>query len=357
MAERLAAGGKEGSVKLSAVIPVHNGGEDLRRCIEALAASSRVPDEIIVVDDSSSDSSATMARAMGAQVFSVPDGPHGPAVCRNRGAAAAQGDVLVFIDADVVVHPDTLAMIVQHMANQPEIAAIFGSYDDSPPRRGVVTLYKNLLHHYVHQHSRREASTFWAGCGAIRRDVFMAIGGFDESYRRPSIEDIELGTRLRQAGHRIWLCSDVQVTHLKAWKLHSLLRADIFYRAIPWTRLILSNAPMPSDLNLDTRSRISAIVAWSSLALLVLGFWFPWTFVGTALTVAALGFLNVDLYRFFARRGGLRFAVGAFGLHALYFLYSSLVFGSILMWHSPRRAGIGTNVSTSHGIRPRMGQW
>ena len=76
----------------------------------------------------------------------------------------------------------------------------------APRLQGVVSQYRNLLHHFVHQHGNSEASTFWAGCGAIRRSVFEEMGGFDEQrFPTPSIEDIELGYRLRQAGHRILL--------------------------------------------------------------------------------------------------------------------------------------------------------
>jgi hypothetical protein len=190
-----------------------------------------------------------------------------------------------------------------------------------------------LQHHFVHQHGQREASTFWAGAGAIRRDIFLKRGGFDEHFSRPSIEDIELGVRLKQAGYRIWLCPNVQVTHLKRWTLASLLRTDIVQRAIPWTRLILSQKQIPSDLNLDSKSKLSALAAWGLLAFLALGFALPWMWLCAFAAVVALVVLNLDLYRLFTRRGGLVFALGGFGLHTLYYLYSSLVFGILFVWH------------------------
>ena len=323
---------KDWGVRLSVVIPVHNGGNTLHRCLTALMASSRPPDEIIIVDDASTDGSAAVAESFGAQVISLPNGPRGPATARNRGVASAGGDVVIFVDADVAVHSDTLARIERYLAEQPELAALFGSYDADPPARGLVTRYKNLLHHYVHQHGRREAFTFWAGCGAIRRDVFVALGGFDESYRRPSIEDIELGSRLRGAGHGIRLCPDVQVAHLKQWTFGSLLRSDIFERAVPWTCLILRRRHLPADLNLDATTRLSALLAWVALISLALGFWSPWLWTGGLLAAALLGALNADLYRFFARQGGISFALGAAGLHGLYLLYSSLTFALVTGW-------------------------
>jgi len=313
-------------VKLSVVIPVHNGGDDLRLCLEALAASTRPPDEVIVVEDASTDDSGHLAGRCGARVVHLDAPPHGPAFARNRGAEMAQGDILVFLDADVAIHPDALARMERYVTQHPEIAAVFGSYDADPPASGLVTHYKNLLHHYVHQRSRREASTFWAGCGAIRCEVFVALGGFNEGYSRPAIEDIEFGARLRRAGCRVWLCPEVQVTHLKRWTLASLLHSDIFDRAIPWTRLILRDAHLPADLNLGVRSRLSAMAAWAALAFLVLASRWPWALVGAVLSMAVVGVLNADLYCFFRCRGGVWFATGAAGLHTLYLLYSSLVF-------------------------------
>jgi glycosyltransferase involved in cell wall biosynthesis len=332
-------------MKLSAIVPVHNGGAGLRRCLEAVLAGTRVPDELIVVDDGSTDGSGEAARALGARVIRLDDGPNGPAAARNRGAAAATGEVILFFDADVVVHPDTVARMERYLSDEPAVDALFGSYDDNPPARGMVTRYKNLEHHYVHQQGRREAGTFWAGCGAIRRAVFSHSGGFDERYARPSIEDIELGVRLRQAGYRIWLCPDVQVVHLKRWTFAGLLRADIRDRAIPWSRLIVAQGRgLPDDLNLGWRSRVSALMAWLpvlawSLAgvahlmgvssLLGVGFaW--WAVLVTGLGLLGLGWLNRDLYRFFAQRAGLAFAVGGAALHWLYFIYSSATLAVVL---------------------------
>jgi GT2 family glycosyltransferase len=311
-------------VRLSVVIPVHNGGESLRLCLEALAKSSRQPDEIIVVDDASTDGSGDLARLLGAHVVVLRGPPQGPARPRNRGAAIASGDLLIFLDADVAIHPDALALIEGSMSEHQEIDALFGSYDAYPGAEGLVSRYKNLLHHYVHQHGQREAYTFWTGCGAIRREVFNAVGGFSERHR--VLEDIELGIRLRRAGYRIWLCPEVQATHLKRWTLGSLLRSDIFDRAIPWTRLALASGSVPRQLNLKLRSRWSALAAWAAVALLPVTWWSPWAAAGALLALAIVVALNADLYRFFWRQGGGLFAAGAAGLHTLYLLYSSLVF-------------------------------
>ena len=314
-------------MNLSVIVPVHNGGADLRLCLEALAESQRGPDQVIVVDDASTDDSGALARQFDAQLVRLDGQPHGPAFARNRGAEMAQGQVLVFVDADVVVHPDTLDRIERCLAGHPHVSALFGSYDDDPPGRRIVSRYKNLLHHYIHQHGRREASTFWAGCGAIRSRVFQKVGGFDEQYESPSIEDIELGARLRRGGHTILLCPEIKVTHLKRWTLKSLLMADICKRAVPWTRLMMREGHLPADLNLDVTSRLSAVLAWASTVSGVAGIWYRGFWVTALVALLAVGVLNRHLYCFFVRKGGGLFAVGAAGLHFLYLLYSSAAFG------------------------------
>src|SRR5262249_6094254 len=158
--------------------------------------------------------------------------------------------ILLFLDGDVLAPLDVIGHVRALFRGDPALDALFGSYDDAPEEGDFLSQYKNLLHHYVHQNGRARAFTFWAGCGAVRRDVFLALGGFDEKYTRPSIEDIELGWRLNRAGHKVALCKDLQVKHLKRWRLSSLLQSDIMDRAIPWAQMIVRTGTMPDDLNL-----------------------------------------------------------------------------------------------------------
>jgi hypothetical protein len=314
-------------------MPVYNGETYLERSLSAIAASSRKPDEVIVVDDGSTDQTAALARRFGARLVVLADGPRGPATARNSGALEARGDILVFLDADVAVHASTLERIATYFENNPDVAALFGSYDDQISEQSQVSCYKNLLHHFTHQNSRRDAATFWAGCGAVRRNAFRKCGGFDERFRRPSIEDIELGMRLNASDHRVWSCPDVQASHLKRWTLRSLICTDVFCRAVPWSGLILRSGVLPNDLNTSRSSRFSAVAAWSLTMFLAVSPWVPGALVGLVPAIMVLVIGNARLLSFFYRYGGIRLIATGAGLHLLYYLYSSLTFTIIGINH------------------------
>jgi glycosyltransferase involved in cell wall biosynthesis len=307
------------------IIPVKDGGAAFRRCLTSLYAATAAPLEVIVVADGDTSGSFRAAQAFGAHILELPE-TGGPARARNLGAGAARGEVLMFLDADVAVHEDALGRVRDCFAGDAGLAALFGSYDDAPAAPNFLSQYRNLLHHFVHQTSRREASTFWSGCGAIRREVFLSMGGFDERYRRPSIEDIELGYRLFRAGHRVQLEKSVLGTHLKEWRAASILRTDFAQRAVPWTELILRDGRFVSDLNLRNGSRVSVGLAYLSLLALGVSPWQPGGLVAALGLLLALLFVNAQLLTFFLRKRGALFTLRVIPWLVLYQLYSGLGF-------------------------------
>ena len=312
--------------QLSVVVPVYNGGVQLQQCLDALLSSAFRDYEIIVVDDASTDGSAEVVRARGLEVVQLTS-RRGPAAARNCGARRARAQVILFVDADVVVRRDTLLRINAFFREKEGTAALFGSYDDEPAAENFASQYKNLLHHFIHQRSQATAATFWAGCGAIRREAFEAVGGFDErKYDRPSIEDIELGYRLRRKGFEITLDRELQVKHLKRWTLSSVFHTDIFDRALPWSQLILEDGAMINDLNLRVSDRVCTALCALALALLGLSYFYTPLLIAALLAITAVFLLNLRFHRFFKERRGLWFSIRSFSMLILYYLYSGAVF-------------------------------
>jgi hypothetical protein len=277
---------------LSAIVPATDRPATLARCVDALRAADEPPDEVIVVEE------PALA---------------GPAEARNLGAARARGDVLLFVDADVLVHPDAVSRVRARLRDDPGLAGVFGSYDDAPAAPGVVSEFRNLLHHHVHQQSAGPALTFWAGLGALRRDAFEPFDA--DRFRRASIEDVELGLRLSAAGARIALDPAVRGTHLKRWTLGGMLRTDLLDRGVPWVELALRTRSFPPTLSLGRRHRLSAA---ASVALAAgLGTRRPMLAVPAAAVLLAA---NRDFYALLARRLGPAGAAAGVGLHVLHHL-------------------------------------
>lgn len=323
----------EEPLSISVIMPVFNGTGflsdslppliDMQRCSEVL--------EVIVIDDGSTDGSDIMAREAGARVL-YSGGRLGPGGARNQAAEVAEGNVLWFVDADVVVHPDAARALLKGFED-PGVVAVFGSYDSNPPAQNFFSRYKNLVHHYYHHRANEEAQTFWSGCGAILREAFLSTGGFNvERYKYPSIEDIELGHRLINDGGRIRLLRDVQCTHLKIWRFVNLIHTEIFRRAIPWSRLIMSAGDgIPNDLNVGMSEQIRAILA-GILLLSLLGWFFGYLSFSLLIVPVLLVLLgNWEIALFFNRRGGLFFALRAVLFHQVYYLYSASAFAWVVL--------------------------
>jgi GT2 family glycosyltransferase len=295
---------------LSGVIPATDRPPTLSRSLEAIRNANAPPEEVVVVDE-----------------CELP----GPAAARNAGANRATGDILVFVDADVLPHADAFERI-RSAFESPDLIAVFGSYDDAPEATGTVSSFRNLLHHHVHQRAAGPATTFWAGLGAVRRDAFLGVGGFDaERYRTASIEDIELGVRLARAGE-IRLDPLLLGTHLKRWTLRSMVRTDFFRRGVPWASLLLRERAGTLVLNLGWRHRLSA------LACVVFAAAVPVRRVGLAFwSAAAFVALNRSFYALLLRRRGGHVASIGIALHALHHIVGIAAASTALAAHVGRR--------------------
>ena len=318
--------------RLSVIVPAYNGTKVLPASLEALAASDlpRSEWELIVVDDASTDGTGHLAQQYADRVVRLDLRPHGPSYARNRGVEVARGEILVFIDADVTVHPTTLRQFCEAFRGAPDdVAAIFGSYDANPPAPGVVSRYRNLYHHYVHHQNPGEAETFWAGCGAVRAAAFRAVGMYNEwHFSRPQVEDIELGHRLRDHGYRILLRPDIQATHLKHWTFRNMVATDLNDRGVPWMRLLIRRGQTAESqsLNLKRAEKVKTALVALAVASLAWGV-YQRTMTGVLLAVLLLApvlLSNLHLYRFFQQQGGFWFALATVPLNVLYYAINTV---------------------------------
>ena len=350
VAPSAAAPETDDALTVSVIMPVYNGAATLGQSLVPLLRMVHDGEivEVIVVDDGSTDATPEIAARLGTRVIDS-GGRLGPGGARNVAAPTAAGNVLWFVDADVVVHEDAARVLVDAFRTT-GAAAVFGAYDDRPPAANFLSQYKNLVHHYYHSTGGGASETFWAGCGAMRKAVFLDVGGFDAArYPQPSIEDIELGCRLRRRGLSIWLTPALRGTHLKVWHLHSLLHTEYFRRALPWSRLIHAQRGVPATLNFSPLERARALLAillFASLAAVAIDL-VPW-WVPFALVAAAL-IANRKLLALFRRRRGVLFALAGVFFHQVYYLYATTAF--VWSWLEQRWAAVRTVVTGPAQLR------
>jgi len=319
--------------EISIVIPAYNAEAFLPTLLAAMDPWLERSDvECLFVDDASTDGTLSLLRKdPRIQVIEGAEN-RGPGYARNEGVRHARGEVIYFLDADVIPRSDALERVFEWKNAHPDETALIGSYDGSPDVAGLVGQFKNLFHRFVHQNSQESAGTFWTGCGAVHRETFLRHGGFDaEVYPHPSIEDIDFGVRLRQEGCLIRLDKDLEVKHRKDWGLWELVHTDVFRRGIPWTHLCLAYREMNADLNLRWESRLSVLLVASLLVLFLL---MMVSAVGPVLggVVALLMlslylFLNRGFFLFMKGQRDLLFSIRCFPLHLLYSFYCGVAFG------------------------------
>ncbi|HEY4955110.1 MAG TPA: glycosyltransferase [Gemmatimonadaceae bacterium] len=310
---------------ISVVVPARDAEALLPYCLGAIAASDlpRSAWELIVVDDASTDSTAAIAAAVADRVIVLQGSPRGPAFARNRGFEAARGGIVAFVDADVCIHEDVLSRFAVLFRDDDSLGAVLGSYDDEPTVPAFVSQYRNLLHHYVHQRNAGYARSFWAGCGAVRRQPFIEAGMFDEMrYGSPQIEDVELGYRMHDKGHRLLLDPAILGKHRKRWTLGGMIRSDFSHRGVPWTHLLLQRGELigGKSLSVGTADKLSAVMVGALIIslLLLIVFHNILALSATLLCLVALAIVNRELIRWYAGKRGAPFAAGAFVMHIFY---------------------------------------
>ena len=319
------------NVQFSICIPVRNDTSNLKACLAGFRSQNLSACEILICDDGSNPPvSAEELQEAGVEFRLFRQAGLGPSAARNHLARVAAGKYLFFIDADTVPRFDMLDCATQIVTTHPEVEVFYGSYDDEPADRSLVSSYKNLLHHFTHQDSAKRSetvTTFWCGCGVIRADLYRNVGGLSLFYEKPSIEDIELGSRLTTQGVGIRIFPELQVKHRKRWTVRSWLYTDLMRRGIPWVRLMRSRKTWGNQLNFSWMQRmasIAAIVTVASLVLAALDARFALAAIAALVVFLVPNLRFIDLVR---RKRGLATAVLVIPLHLTYALVCVVSFG------------------------------
>lgn len=312
------------SVVTTVIVPFHRNVAMLRRVLAPFRDRDATT-ELLVAGDGPIEAWEPVADEFGATRISWPTA-QGPAVARNRAASVARGRYLVFVDGDVIAEPGVVARIEQFFAAHPDFCAVFGAYDETPEAPGFMSQYRNLQHRYVHRVNRGDARTFWAGLGAIKAEMFGKVGGYDERFRRPSVEDIDLGYRITRAGGRIAIDPDLNGKHLKRWTFGSSIVSDVRDRGVPWIQLINRYGGLTTDLNLAWGLRLSVASAYLIVGLTLAAFVDSRAWWVLPVPVMALVLLNLPYYQYFLGLRGPWFATRVVAAHFVHHLSNGVSF-------------------------------
>lgn len=321
----------EHAPRITVVMPVYNAEKLLGECLEALRANVDVDAEILIVDDSSTDRSREIAASYGCRV--IPSGGRlGPAGARNKGAQEATGDIIFFVDSDVMVRPDTLRRLVEAFAD-PSLDGVIAVQAPKMRFRNICSLYKNLWMYWTYaRRAGEDVPLFYTTAAAIRRQAFIDSGGFDLNYANPNVEDTDFGQKLGQMGYRIRILPDLEVEHVKGYDLAGLLRVD-YLRSVALARLKLRKRADTMGQN-DTSVPLAYMLSVPLSGLVVLLLLGALVFqsmpllISAFLAISTIIVLNVPFLRLILRHGGL----GAWALGSVILIVELLTagFGSVV---------------------------
>jgi glycosyltransferase involved in cell wall biosynthesis len=218
------------ALRVSVIVCAHNEAQYLPACLHAILAQSRPPDEILVVDNASTDQTRVVAEQIPS--IRVVDEPRkGLVVARERGRHATSGDVLAYLDADCRPPLMWLERVVRRFERDPVLMATCGPYryyDWDWWGRLLIGAYDLTLApatQVLVKHVLRMGAVFYGGNFAVRRDALESIGGFDTSIEFHG-EDTNLGRRLSAVG-KVTLARDCHV-YTSARRFKAMGKGQVF---------------------------------------------------------------------------------------------------------------------------------
>lgn len=282
---------RSGAPRVSFVIPVLNDERNLARCVMAIQAQrGRLPIEIIVLDNGSTDGSYELAVGLGARVMRIPHVR--VSALRNEGLRAARAPLVAFVDADNEIAVGWLAAAVAQLEQGPDILAAIGLDYSSPPGGTWV----QQVYDRFRRHPSEVESVRWLASGnlAVRRALALNIGGFDESLE--TCEDVDFCNRLRRRGYQILAHPELQSRHYgdpatlrrlfsaELWRGRDALRVDL--------RGVTAWAEIPSMISPVIALACMIMGGTGLLLAAMLGREWLWWTGSSALAIAALSALK-----------------------------------------------------------------
>ncbi|MBI5620911.1 glycosyltransferase family 2 protein [Candidatus Gottesmanbacteria bacterium] len=339
-------------VFFSIIIPYHNSSETIGRLLGSIQKSKKVPSyEVIVVDDGSTESvipanarlAEDPAKRAGIQRKKhwIPGQARndkilrlsknmGPAVARNRGVNVARGKFVVFLDSDVELFPDSLYNLYKIYKEDPDVVAVTGVWVKEQRSKDFFPNYK-ALRDWSYWINERDKSGYYflfsTRIASIKKTVFQRLGGFDETYPAPLVEDIELTYRIARR-YAIIFAPNVRVRH--EFEPFWPVAKKYFLRAYYWTRLYQKRKkfdPVATTLQ-EALTTVSGVAV---VFFLLMSLMSPIGRMSLMVTLLLHLFLTRKFLAFMVQEKGIIFAIKGFfmGLILSCFIFAGALAGRL----------------------------
>jgi glycosyltransferase involved in cell wall biosynthesis len=317
---------------ISVLIPCFNDEHNIGLLINSIQESSDFiggKDEIIVIDDKSNDDSVLVAQQTKVNVIKLKKNS-GPAVARNAGAKSAKNPILLFLDSDTRLENNSLKNIRQSFTSKDKRLIVNGLCLPEPINYSIGSFYKGLVEYSWHLDVIKKnlnPSIFNSRVGAIRKDFYHEIGGFDENIRGTELEEHEFSYRLPDQTE-IELNSEIKVRHDFPGFTKTL---NVYWkRSAKWADLFIKNRKFDNDNSVGGTSFLNGlghlfgvfvVIAFICAILFPIPFFFLF---------AGLFFLFVYINRLFFGLA-VRVSIGKLiAVLCLHLLYSLVIFAGVM---------------------------
>ena len=317
----------------SIIIPYHNSAETTKRLLGSIQKSKNAPTyEVIVVDDGSKEkynSYKSYKNYNNYRILRLPKNM-GPAVARNRGVNVARGKFVVFADSDVEFFPDTLANLAKIYHEDPDVVAVTGVWVKEQRSKAFFPNYK-ALRDWSYWINERDKSGYYflfsTRIASIKKTVFTRLGGFDETYPAPLVEDIELTYRIARR-YAIIFAPHVRVRH--EFEGFWPVAKKYFLRAYYWTKLYQRRKKF-DPVATTWWEALTTISGVAVVFFLLMSLMSPIGRMGLMVSLFLHLFLTRKFLAFMVREKGIVFAIKGFfmGLVLSCFIFAGAALGKL----------------------------
>jgi len=218
-------------INASVIIPLYNCAKTLRRCLHSLLILEYPKLEVILVDDGSTDNTIKIAEKFirnytGKKKITILRQTHkGPAAARNLGIKYSEGEIIFFTDSDCEVPRNWIKDLLKHFKDR-NIGAVGGGVNPSSLST-IYEAFEQKRREILYGHKKKFLNDLPTCNLAVRKDILLEIGGFDENFKYASSEDYELCHRIRKLGYKILYDPSIYVIHHHPHTLKQILRRAV----------------------------------------------------------------------------------------------------------------------------------